>query len=385
MKFINSNHFKGTLFVTTISVILVAIFLYFSHKLVEELSKDEHTKIEIWAESMRILSSESNEGEIPLILKVIQSNNTIPVMLLDANDNVLTYKNIEVPSKDSLKILAKKVTQLKAKGNRIIIPLSQSSTQYLYFDDSTLLKKLSYYPYIQLLVMGTFLLFVFISISSAKRAEQNKLWVGLSKETAHQLGTPISSLMAWVEILKMKNVDAKLLTDMNKDVMRLKIIAERFSKIGSKPEIIEVDIVPTLQQAVSYITKRTSTKVVVETMLPKEAVIVNLCVPLFEWVIENLCKNAIDAMDGIGKITLSLESIGDEGVIIEVTDTGKGIPKSKFKTIFQPGYTTKSRGWGLGLTLVKRIIEEYHEGKIFVKSSEINRGTTFRIELKMVK
>jgi signal transduction histidine kinase len=191
--------------------------------------------------------------------------------------------------------------------------------------------------------------------------------------------------MAWTELLKMKNVDPTLLNDMSKDVNRLKIIAERFSKIGSKPEIVPVDIVPTLQQATSYIAKRTSAKVVVETKLPDEAVIVSLCVPLFEWVVENLCKNAIDAMDGMGRITLSLRTNAEESVIIEVADTGKGIPKSKFKTIFLPGYTTKSRGWGLGLTLVKRIVEEYHEGKIYVKSSEINKGTTFCIELKMVK
>lgn len=375
----------STLFVSIVSLLLVSLFLLYSHRLIKELSEEEHSKIEVWAESMRILSSESNEGEIPLILKVIQSNHTIPVMLLDANDNVLTYKNIIIPSKDSLKILAKKVDKLKASGNKIMIPINASTTQYLYYDDSTLLRKLTYYPYIQLFVMIVFLFVVFFSISSAKRAEQNKLWVGLSKETAHQLGTPISSLMAWIELLKMKNVDEKLLVDMNKDVIRLKTIAERFSKIGSKPEIIEVDIVPTIQQAVGYMSKRTSSKVVVETILPKEAVIVNLCVPLFEWVIENLCKNAIDAMDGIGNITLKLEAIEERLVVIEIADTGKGIPKSKFNTIFEAGYTTKSRGWGLGLTLVKRIVEEYHEGRIFVKSSEINKGTTFRIELKMVK
>ena len=383
MTSIYDKQLKSTILIVTISIILVSTFLYFSHKLVEELSAEEHTKVEIWAESMRILSTESGEGDIPLILKVLQSNNTIPVVLVDEHDNVQTFKNIDIPSRDSAIFLAKKVQELKAIDNKIVIPLSNVSFQYLYYDDSTLLKKLSYYPYIQLSVMTIFLIIVFFALKGAKRAEQNQLWVGLSKETAHQLGTPISSLMAWVELLKMKNADAYLLNDMSKDIDRLKIIAERFSKIGSKPEIIPVDIVPTLQHAVNYIAKRTSAKVVVETKLPDEAVIVNLCVPLFEWVVENLCKNAIDAMDGMGKITLSLWTTPDEMVIIEVADTGKGIPKSKFKTIFRPGYTTKSRGWGLGLTLVKRIVEEYHEGRIFVKSSELNKGTVFCIELKM--
>jgi signal transduction histidine kinase len=232
--------------------------------------------------------------------------------------------------------------------------------------------------------MAVFLLIVYFAVSSTKKAEQNQLWVGLSKETAHQLGTPISSLMAWIELLKMKNVDSTLLQDMGKDVNRLRIIAERFSKIGSKPEIVPVDIVPALSSAINYMSKRTSARVVIKTDLPDEAVVVALCVPLFEWVIENLCKNAIDAMNGEGSINLSLTTDAQGIAHIEIADTGKGIPKSKFKTIFRPGYTTKSRGWGLGLTLVKRIVEEYHEGKIYVKSSEINKGTIFKIELKTI-
>ncbi len=286
---------KGALIIIVISVMLVSSFLYFSRNLVEELSAEERNKVEIWAEAMRILSSESGEGEIPLILKVLQSNRTIPVLLVDEHDSVLTSKNISVPSRDSAAFFRKEVERLKAKDNKIIIRLSESTYQYLYYDDSILLKKLSYYPFIQLLVMAVFLLVVYYAVRSAKRAEQNQLWVGLSKETAHQLGTPISSLMAWTELLKMKNVDAGLLQDMSKDVDRLRIIAERFSKIGSKPEIIPVDIVTTLQNATNYIAKRTSSKVKIETHMPQEPVPVRLCVPLFEWVIENLCKNAIDA------------------------------------------------------------------------------------------
>jgi len=384
-KFMHSNYEnrqKGAFVIVAISVLLVSTFLYFSRKLVDELSSEERNKVEIWAEAMRILSNDSSDGEIPLILKVLQSNRTIPVILIDDEDHVLTYKNISIPTRDSASYLKKEVERFKAKDNKIIIGLSESTYQYLYYDDSILLKKLSYYPYIQLLVMTIFLLVVYFAVRSAKRAEQNQLWVGLSKETAHQLGTPISSLMAWTEFLKMKNVDEALLQDMSKDVNRLRIIADRFSKIGSKPEIIPVDIVPTLQNATNYINKRTSAKVKIETFLPDEPIPVCLCVPLFEWVVENLCKNAIDAMDGVGYISITLKTTAEGMVIIDVSDTGKGISKSKFKTIFRPGFTTKARGWGLGLTLVKRIIEEYHEGKIYVKSSEINRGTTFRIELK---
>lgn len=379
---LNENRQKGTLLIISISVIMVTLFLYFSRKLVDELALEERNKVEIWAEAMRILSNDSNEGDIPLILKVLQSNHTIPVVLIDEKDNIITCKNIDIPAKDSASFLKTEVQRLKAKDNKIIINLSESNFQYLYYDDSILLKKLNYYPFIQLLVMTLFLVVVYFAVRSAKRAEQNQLWVGLSKETAHQLGTPISSLMAWTEFLRLKNVDEGLLQDMSKDVNRLRIIADRFSKIGSKPEIIPVDIVPTLQNATNYINKRTSTKVKIETFLPTEAIPVCLCVPLFEWVVENLCKNAIDAMDGVGYISITLKETADDQIIIDISDTGKGIPKSKFKTIFRPGFTTKARGWGLGLTLVKRIIEEYHGGRIYVKSSEINKGTTFRIELK---
>lgn len=379
---LNENRQKGTLLIISISVIMVTLFLYFSRKLVEELALEERNKVEIWAEAMRILSNDSNEGDIPLILKVLQSNHTIPVVLIDEKDNIITCKNIDIPANDSASFLKTEVQRLKTKDNKIIINLSESNFQYLYYDDSILLKKLNYYPFIQLLVMTLFLVVVYFAVRSAKRAEQNQLWVGLSKETAHQLGTPISSLMAWTEFLRLKNVDEGLLQDMSKDVNRLRIIADRFSKIGSKPEIIPVDIVPTLQNATNYINKRTSTKVKIETFLPNEPIPVCLCVPLFEWVVENLCKNAIDAMDGVGYISITLKETADDQIIIDISDTGKGIPKSKFKTIFRPGFTTKARGWGLGLTLVKRIIEEYHGGRIYVKSSEINKGTTFRIELK---
>jgi signal transduction histidine kinase len=245
------------------------------------------------------------------------------------------------------------------------------------------LKQLYYFPYVQLGVIFVFLLVAFFAFSGTKRAEQNQVWVGLSKETAHQLGTPISSLLAWVDLLKMRHSEDNLIGEMEKDVNRLRIIAERFSKIGSKPDLNVVSLNETLTNAVTYMANRTSQKVAIECHFPTdEDVFISLNIPLFEWVIENLCKNAIDAMDGIGRIDITIIKRNDE-VLIDVKDTGKGIDKSKYKVVFTPGFTTKKRGWGLGLSLAKRIIEEYHGGKIFVKHSELNIGTTFRIQLKV--
>ena len=267
------------------------------------------------------------------------------------------------------------------KGSNIIeIYLDKNTKQYLYYDDSILLKRLSYYPHVQLGVMILFVLIAYLALMSSKKAEQNKVWVGLSKETAHQLGTPISSLMAWMDLLELNGVDKGLLADMGKDIKRLSIIAERFSKIGSKPEMDFVYVNEVLTNATEYMRRRVSNKVKITTHVPEEAVGA-MCLPLVEWVIENLCKNAIDAMDGQGSIDIYLK-IDAQKCYIDVKDTGKGISRKHFKTVFNPGYTTKKRGWGLGLTLVKRIVEEYHDGKIYVKESEINKGTTFRIELK---
>ena len=268
------------------------------------------------------------------------------------------------------------------KGSNIIeIYLDKNTKQYLYYDDSILLKRLSYYPHVQLGVMILFVLIAYLALMSSKKAEQNKVWVGLSKETAHQLGTPISSLMAWMDLLELNGVDKGLLADMGKDIKRLSIIAERFSKIGSKPEMDFVYVNEVLTNATEYMRRRVSNKVKITTHVPEEAVGAMMCLPLVEWVIENLCKNAIDAMDGQGSIDIYLK-IDAQKCYIDVKDTGKGISRKHFKTVFNPGYTTKKRGWGLGLTLVKRIVEEYHDGKIYVKESEINKGTTFRIELK---
>ena len=279
--------------------------------------------------------------------------------------------------------MEKKLQDFKKGSNIIEIYLDKNTKQYLYYDDSILLKRLSYYPHVQLGVMILFILIAYLALMSSKKAEQNKVWVGLSKETAHQLGTPISSLMAWMDLLELNGVDKGLLADMGKDIKRLSIIAERFSKIGSKPEMDFVYVNEVLTNATEYMRRRVSNKVKITTHVPEEAVGAMMCLPLVEWVIENLCKNAIDAMDGQGSIDIYLK-IDAQKCYIDVKDTGKGISRKHFKTVFNPGYTTKKRGWGLGLTLVKRIIEEYHDGKIYVKESEVNKGTTFRIELKKV-
>lgn len=363
-----------------VALVLVAVFLYVSNDLVRDLSNEERSKMEIWADATRELASENMNMDANLILKIIQSNATIPVIITDANDSIIMHKNLDESDESSEKNLHARLDKLKNKANAIEIVIDENYNQHLYYDDSVLLKRLSYYPYIQLGVMLLFVVVAYFALMSTKRAEQNKVWVGLSKETAHQLGTPISSLLAWVDLLELNGVDKSLLTDMSKDVKRLAVIAERFSKIGSKPKLEFECIDDVLSNAVDYIRKRVSAKVNITVSLLPEKQGVMLCLPLFEWVVENLCKNAIDAMDGEGDIFIRLTS--DRQMLhIDIQDTGKGIPHKHFKTVFSPGFTTKKRGWGLGLTLVKRIIEEYHDGRIYVKDSEVNRGTTFRIDL----
>ena len=364
-----------------VALLLVGLFLYVSNELVKDLSNEERSKMEIWAEANRELAQENMNDNANLILQIIQSNATIPVIIADANDSIVMSNNLSERDMASADNLRKRLQDLKGKGNSIEIVIDKDYSQFLYYDDSVLLKRLSYYPYIQLGVMILFIAIAYFALVSAKKADQNKVWVGLSKETAHQLGTPISSLLAWVDLLEMKGVEKELLTDMNKDVRRLAVIAERFSKIGSAPDLEFVNMNQLLEQAVEYIRKRSSSKVKLSLILPPGQVGAMVCVPLFEWVVENLCKNAIDAMDGEGSIEISMKE-NDSQISVDVKDTGKGIPRKRFKTVFTPGYTTKKRGWGLGLTLVKRIIDEYHHGKIYVKESELNKGTTFRIELK---
>ena len=375
------------------AVVIAVASLVVSHILIRDLATEEHNKMEVWAEAMRTLNRADENTDINLVLKVINGNNTIPVIVLDSNGNVQAYRNIDIKdcenAEDTMRFVQYMGRKLMREDRDIRIAIDDSSTDSISsadyinvcYDDSVMLRRLASYPYIQLGVVMIFVVIAIFALLTSKRAEQNKVWVGLSKETAHQLGTPISSLMAWVEILKETYPDDDLIPEMNKDVKRLQLIADRFSKIGSLPEPVDTDLKEVMEHVIDYMDRRTSNKVKMVRDFPEGDIVVKINASLFEWVIENLSKNAVDAMGGEGTITLRIFEEPTKAVI-EVTDTGKGIRKKDIRNVFRPGFTTKKRGWGLGLSLAKRIIEEYHKGKIWVKSSEVGVGTTFRIELK---
>jgi len=375
------------IFLVVAAILIAVASLLVSRSLTHDLSEQERSKMHVWAEAMKSLSAADENTDLSLVLKVLDENHTIPVVVLD-NDGVVTeYRNIIIKArnaKDSVNYVTSLGQQLKASGQVIRISLSKTHNDYIdvCYDDSLMLKRIALYPYVQLGVVMLFVIVAIFALLTSKRAEQNKVWVGLSKETAHQLGTPISSLMAWTTILKETYPDDELLPEMDKDVKRLQLIADRFSKIGSVPEPVPSSLNEVLNHVVDYMDRRTSKKIEMKTELPADDIIINMNASLFEWVIENLCKNAVDAMGGkIGSITLRLEET-DKRAIVEVSDTGKGIKKKDIRNVFRPGFTTKERGWGLGLSLAKRIVEEYHHGKIYVKSSEVGKGTIFRIELR---
>lgn len=362
------------------AALIVTASLFFTNRLTRQLATEEHKKMEIWAGAMRQVILAGENTDINFLSEIISGNTTIPVIMTDENDNLISSLNVNEPVSKTNDYYRREIERLKKKNSHIEVRID-NTLQHIYYDDSLLLKQLRYFPYIQLGVIFIFLLIAYLAFSGTKKAEQNQVWVGLSRETAHQLGTPISSLLAWLDLLRIRN-DDKLLTEMEKDVNRLKIIAERFSKIGSAPDLQLVKLNETITNAVQYISHRSSQKVIITCHFQtSDNDLIRMNVPLFEWVIENLCKNAIDAMNGNGKIDIFVQKKSNE-YIVDVKDTGKGIEKNKFKAVFSTGYTTKPRGWGLGLSLAKRIIEEYHKGKIFVKQSEIDKGTTFRILMK---
>ncbi len=487
------------LFLALFAIIIVALSLWYTNDLVKRIASEERQKAKLWAEAVqkkaklvkftnelfeKIKSEERKKAElyaqatrqlnsdlqdINFVLKVLQENTTVPVILTNEKDEILISRNLDstkekdksylkeqlslmknlyppveievyngikqrlyhkdskvftniklvfdsliksfisevavnsagVPvvfinhDQDSViesgKIdpqeistpvqLKNKLKELSSQNPPIEIDLGSGQTNYIFYAESDLLTQLKFYPYVQFGVIGFFLLIAYLLFSTARKAEQDQVWVGMSKETAHQLGTPLSSLMAWNEHLKSINVDESVVNEMQHDIKRLHTITDRFSKIGSQPTLVSENISTVLTNAINYLKNRTSRNVSYHLQLPEAEVNAQLCVPLFEWVIENICKNAVDAMDGKGSITISLKEI-PEYIYINITDTGKGISKSKFKTVFEPGFTTKTRGWGLGLSLCKRIIENYHQGKIYVLNSEANVGTTFRIEIK---
>lgn len=383
MKIVENNKVLLQYIFIAIAIVIAMGSLIISHYLVKDLSKEERNKIEIWAEATKEMASSTEYLSTNLIIQILKSNTTIPVILYDKKDNFYTSINIELPETQEQDFLRAKAKSFEKRHTPIIIEV-EDFDQYVYYDDSYTLKRLQVYPYIQVGVLIIFMITAFFALFTTMRMEQDRLWVGLSKETAHQLGTPISSLLAWLEYLKLKNADLTIVSDMEKDVNRLQMITDRFSKIGSAPSLERKDIAEVIQQSIIYLEKRISKKVSFELQFSSSPLYANISESLISWVIENLTKNAVDAMGGQGTITYTLTSKGN-WISLDIQDTGKGIPKSKFKTIFTPGYTTKTRGWGLGLSLAKRIVESYHKGKIYVKSSEIDAGTIFCIELKNVK
>jgi len=439
----------------------------FTNELFEKIKTGERKKAELYAEATKQLSADAQD--VSFVLKVLQENTSVPVILTDENDNIQISRNLDSSKEkdpvylkeqlqimkdlyqpveinvykgikqklyhkdsrvfsdiklvfdsliksfitevavnsaavpviytnntqdrilaigkiDSLEVntpekLKQKIALLSSENTPIQVDLGEGSSDYIFYAPSELLTQLKYYPYVQFGVIGLFLIIAYILFSTARKAEQDQVWVGMSKETAHQLGTPLSSLMAWNEHLRSMGVDESIINEMQQDVKRLNTITDRFSKIGSQPTLVPSHSNQVLTEAVEYLKNRTSKNTIYTLKLPEETLMVHLSVPLFEWVIENICKNAVDAMEGKGAVEVALIDV-PEGLFVDISDTGKGIPKSKFKTVFEPGYTSKQRGWGLGLSLCKRIIEIYHNGKIFVLKSEVGKGTTFRIALK---
>lgn len=365
------------------AIVIAVASLVISHILIKDLSNEENSKMVTWAEALHTLNNASENTDLSLVLNVIKSNNTIPVVVLSSKGAICDYRNLTIDANnanDSIRIIKKLADDYYKAGKFIKINLEGTSDyQLVCFTESTMLKRLATYPYVQLGVVFIFVIVAIFALLSSKQAEQNKVWVGLSKETAHQLGTPISSMLAWTEILKDSYPEDNMINEMCKDVKRLEIIAERFSKIGSIPELKNTSIVEVIKHVVDYMDKRTSSKVNITYHSSEKEIIARINPSLFEWVIENLCKNAVDAMEGNGKIDINT-FYEKEKIVIEVKDSGKGIKRKNIKNVFTPGFTTKKRGWGLGLSLAKRIIMNYHKGKIFIKETEIGKGTTFRIE-----
>jgi len=375
-----------------IAILIGVVSLGYTNWLTEKMAQEERNKVELWAEAtnrINIAATETSSPEmedlnssyLSFLSMVISQNTTIPILIIEADGTFNNNANINFSEARKDEVLKRELKKMKEYSEPIFIEISENNFQYLYYRESSLLRNLRFYPFVQLFVIIVFIVIAYFAFNATQQAEQNQVWVGMSKETAHQLGTPISSLMAWIELLKLKDVDPELIKEFEKDTQRLERITERFSKIGSKPELLRINLVEVLISSVSYLKTRSSSKVIFETSFTEnEYIETPLNAALFSWVIENICKNAIDAMGNNGKIAIQLKE-KEKQVFIDITDTGIGVPKSNFKTIFQPGFSTKKRGWGLGLSLVKRIVEIYHQGKIFIKSSEIGKGTTFRIIL----
>lgn len=366
-------------------VLIVVGSIIYTNYLTSRLALEEKKKVELLANTYKKLNDATDNSDLGFMLDIIQSNTTIPLILTDDKGTIISYRNIDsMKAGRDTSYLKSMMKKMKKDKGPIAINFTAGLKQYIYYDDSYLLTDLRYFPYIEFATILVFLLVAYLAFSTSRKAEQNQVWVGMAKETAHQLGTPISSLAGWATYLQGILADDEsqnVVPEMEKDIARLDTIVQRFSKIGSVPALKNESILDQVNQSVNYIKGRASGKAEFSVTSSSDYLVAPISAPLFDWVIENLLKNSLDAMDGDGKVNINLS--GDEKeIIIEVTDSGKGIPSRDFKTIFKPGYSTKKRGWGLGLSLSKRIIEEYHKGKIFVKESSVGKGTTFRILLK---
>ncbi len=376
------NNWKLVLLV--VAIVIGGLSLYYTNRVVENIANQEKKKVELWARATKEISSADEfDSNQEFLLDILRENDNIPVILTDDSLNIISYLNIDPKHAVNPGFLENQLVVMRSQHDPITIEPFEGLVQYIYYKDSDLLYQLRYYPYFQLAVISIFLLVSYFAFSLSRRYEQDFLWVGMAKETAHQLGTPISSLMAWHEYMKATTPEGdEMMEEVAKDLDRLQVITERFSKIGSVPVLENDNLQQTLEQGVGYMARRVSDKVKFSFALPENEIRVALNKPLFDWVLENLIKNALDAMNGSGNIHIALKT-SSKNAIIDISDSGKGIPKSQFQAIFKPGITTRKRGWGLGLTLVKRIVEKYHKGKIFVKESEPGKGTTFRILLPL--
>lgn len=387
---------RGKILLLAVAVLIGVASLLYTNWLTGKMANEEQKKVELWAQATKRLAEtgiqnnsqtgmeQLNTAYLTLIQSILEQNTTIPVLIVESDGKFNYEANISFNEARKEQVLTNELEKMKTHAEPIRIELSEEEGKYLllYYRESNILRNLRYYPFIQLFVIMVFIIAAYSAFNATQRAEQNQVWVGMSKETAHQLGTPISSLMAWIEILKLQDVEPSIVKEFEEDTKRLEKITERFSKIGSKPELTPTNLTEVINSTISYLKTRSSHKVKFEKSFDEELdLLIPLNAALFSWVIENICKNAIDAMDNNGIIHIELEE-KENSVILDITDTGKGVPKSQFKTIFHPGFSTKKRGWGLGLSLAKRIVENYHKGKIFIKWSEAGKGTTFRIVLK---
>lgn len=372
------NAWKLILFV--FALMIGAGTLWYTETFLKDLRKEEEKSVKIWAHALKVFSTGDASGDLSIYGMIMQENNTIPIIMTDGEGNVITHRNLDESKAKNPQYIKDLIPVMAEENEPIEVEFAEGKKNIVYYRESILLKQLRVYPFVLLGVIGLFVGISYAAFSNARRTEQDRVWSGMAKETAHQIGTPLSSMMGWIELLRAQGADESALLEMSKDVDRLEMITSRFSKIGSIPQLELLDVVSEIRESLDYLRRRTSQKIDIQLMAPDAEIIIPINRQLFSWVIENLIRNAIDAIEGAGNIAVRIEEAG-RNVRIEVEDSGKGLTRKQYKAIFRPGYTTKTRGWGLGLSLARRIVEDYHNGKIFVLKSEPNVGTTFRISL----